>query len=1431
MKPLIFVAQAVWRRLRRLRQERRAGQVPLSGANDILEKGLDETLRRLCQSDVDVPWWRRVPDHIEHNYVAPDFLRKPAVQEWLADKQVQADIKALARERVKGAETDDPEVLSRLRRSYADSTGEHERLAVGPITTTVAVLVAGHVAGIGPEQQNLAGMVQTIGQETLVEIEGVGERLDDLRDQVGPDQPLVEEFTRAVEKELSLIQKRRSVEPARSRQEVKALAQRVLDGPLRFASSAVRAEGLHWAARLHASEAEFLAEAKTYRAQLLEIDPEFDTRILDALILEAEGDIDSALRTLRDVADPDARAALFATLRRTKDTAAALAWFDEQPDNDDPAFLTGVGWSNAAIALAQVGRWNDAISCLAIGHTRVDEWPDLAFVEGVVNTAMLLPADFRALALQMNILHPGISATEGPDADRHRARADDCFARASCLLAEIDLGERARVAEDWRLWLRLTDPRPEVEAAARREIQEGMEDGRRAVDLVWFARVRNIDFEPGPLRRHLAERSRLGGLEGRELGAELVLAEMTMEPRERADFLEREEKRLSQAVSEAALTGMRVEALAEDGQFARARRFLDERRGNLVDREYERLRAMVDAGEGVDPRSQLEALFQESGSLVDLQNLVAHLHRVGDWDALLPLLQELFQHERTGTNAHRLVQCMRTGPSTNESDVVAFLEENDDLVQQSTSLATEKAWALAHIGRLAESKKLNDRLRTKRDDPFDLLLDINLALQAGDWERFPTIVDREWRKQDTHEPEILLRLASLAAETDATAVRALDLVKLAAGKAPDDPKVLLGAFDLAIQLGRDKEADPTWFSTAAELSTDGGPVWQFDLRTVIEEMMPAHRDRVRTVERALLRGEAPLHLCASALNMRLSRSLIDLPHHNAGCRDGRQRSLLPIISGARRPVEMRAEWTVGLDATSVMVLHHLGLLRPALGAFKQVILPPDIMILLLNERRRSRFHQPSRVKDAEEVRELIDQGLLTPTKSLAEPPGWLVEEVGRDLAEMLHAAQAVNGRVVRPRPIHKLRTFAEDEAELREYDDLILPTTAFARMLSDAGRLDAETYGRASAYLAAHDRDQDATCDPALLDRPLYFDDLAVTYLQGAGLLQAVCGGGFDLRVHPSMRREQVDLIAANREGEKVASDLDDIRLELRGALEKGKATFLPRHDPGREEGVEALVREAPSLAAFLLDAGPCDVVSVDDRFLNRHMVFNDRAGHTVPTACVLDVLRHLEANNLIDQRQVLAALHRLRDAGFAMVPVGLDELEARLREAQFDEQGNLNETAELRVLRQTLMHLRSLDVVRLPLEDPFLAQLRLVSVLTIRRLWQDDSIPPERAVALSDWVWRNITPLSLDWSRTIDEPEHMMPLAESFARHVELLLKPMSIAGDRDKTFRNWVEAAVLELLLPANAALVDALAAHVRAEIETLTEELAKDAPDPNS
>jgi hypothetical protein len=270
----------------------------------------------------------------------------------------------------------------------------------------------------------------------------------------------------------------------------------------------------------------------------------------------------------------------------------------------------------------------------------------------------------------------------------------------------------------------------------------------------------------------------------------------------------------------------------------------------------------------------------------------------------------------------------------------------------------------------------------------------------------------------------------------------------------------------------------------------------------------------------------------------------------------------------------------------------------------------------------------------------------------------------------------------------------------------------------------------------------------------------------------------------------------------------------------------MPRHYWNEETRIGWFYRVAPTLAQIVKDARPCDAVCVDDRLVNRNGTLTDEAGRAVPIVCVLDLLQHLEVHDVINSEEKHRALHKLRQAGYVLVPVAPDELEKYLRNVRFNQEGRVLESAEMCLLRQTLMRVRSLDMVELPTEASFLEKLQLACILAIRRLWVDEALPAERVVALSDWVWCNVAPSPLDWARNIREPLRTEEIPAAFARHLALLLQPMPLQRERYEVFRNWVEREILEPLLPANANLIDSVVGIVRTNIERLSEELSNGA-----
>jgi len=1242
-----------------------------------------------------------------------------------------------------------------------------------------------------------------------------------LSDNFGTDRLVEAAHSQRVFEELARVKQRRAWDAIQAREQIRYLLDRVQIGDLRHADRAAQSAVLNWAARLHAGQPEHLEEAKRFRDRLRQLDPEADIRIPNALILETEGDGDGALRMLRDVDDSDARTALFLILDRIKGSATALEWFDDQERRQDPHFLTGLGWYRVAFALAQSDRWEEAAAYLAEAHAYLEEWPELMCLEGVVNAVFLLPLERRRHALEMNLLYPGLCTVEGPEADRHRERATICLQQAADRMAVLS-PVRALVAQRGLLWLRLTHPDLAVNQAAREEVRERMEDPEEALSLLQMARTFGIPFDIGGLRSVLDQRKRLGGLKEPELQAEFMLAEMSLEPADLITFLDEEEPGLRRVLPAGLLSMARIEALVKDGQAAKARGLLAEHSEEFEENDCHRLEAMLDEHEGKDPLPRLKELYEGSNELIDLQNLVQHLRRVRDWPALRPHLDELFRRERTLQNALRLVACMQHDPGSNEADILAFLEGNQDLVERNLELISAKAWALFRGGRLDEARVLNARLRSERSDSSDLQLEVNLALQSGAWESFAGIVEGEWERRGEHAPQDLIRLAFLAADDNTTSSRAFALLRLAAEKGRDDPHVLMAAIGLAYRIGCEGEELGNWLSQAVALSSDEGPIWTFDLRTLVEEWMPTHRERTRTIEEHFLHGSIPLHVAAAKLNLPLSSLLIGLPRSNTPLQDGRQRTMIPIVSGARQPVLIRTEWTVGLDITSLMVLSHLGLLQKAIDSFQRIILAPDTMLLLLNERNRVRFHQPSLVKKAEELLGLIGPHQLRAEDSLPAPPQWLSEEVGADLAQLLQAARESQGCVVRPRPIHKAGSLMDKEARLRDYEHLVVSTVDLERILYGKGIFDTVTHEKAARFLASQDC---GTSEGAALlpsEGRLYLDDLALSYLQSAGLLGFLASSGLDLRIHPSTRQDQISLIDRSHQGEQLEHAIEDLRVTLSDALHTGRVGFLTRHEPKAEE--EWLSEAAPTLGQFLQDVGPCDAVCIDDRFVTKNSLLSDRRGKPVPVLCVLDVLRHLQAQGILTDEERQTTLQKLRQSGFAFVPVEPEELKRLLTLAQSRPDGTLGEGAELRTIRQTLARIRGLEMLRQPEESSFLGVLWHTSSWVISQLWIDEGLPVERAVDLTDWVWSHVAPSPLEWQKGTS--------IEAFILFLSSLLQPLPlIREERLEGFLAWAEERVLEPLASANARILDRLAELVGRHIENVSERIAAEGNGPKS
>ena len=1370
--------------------------MPFQQSKSQMEQIFDQTLDRLREGKIKTPWWKKILSITGRNYISLDVLKKPAVQDWLAQDQVVSDLYLLAENRIRNTR-ENPEIYIRLATSYSQCTGEINQNADLLIRTIVSILEKGYLSEIPSDQRPGIGLSQSISQNINARFDRLEEGLLHATDPITQKNQ-----TEQADKILSKILATRALNSPKARQNIQELWQQVSGGNLSLTDDHTKLKISYWTARLCASDPKTLSISRQILAELRRLDTDLNLSIVDALLADAGGDTDRALHILRDQSEAESRSVLEIILTHSKSPQDALTWYGEENAHNDPLFFTAIGWINWAINMAKVNKWKEATQQLVKIESSELETPALRFIEGIVNAAMLLPEEMRGIALEKVPVYKDVALNLEAEVATYHARATTCFEFAHKNLVDVLDHELKQFVADWRLWLRLMNPNTEVSKIVRQDISQKMEDGKQAANLMMFAWAFNITFSEEPLKRYLKHRKQFGGLDDRDFLAEFLLAETSKTSHDLAIYIEHNETHLKQMIPPVVVTGINIEVLVEDGQLKKAREVLEINQDDLDEESVHRLTAMIEAGEGKDIRLQLENNYHRTNSLIDLQNLVEHLRRVNDHEMLRPLLYELFQRHSTPENAHNYVACLTQHPFTDYEEIVRFLDANSNIFSENDDLMAIKAQALFQIGRFKDSKIINDELILKRRHQNDLLLDIDITIATGEWEQIPGIIHREWPQRDSHTSETLMALAQLAGQYVQDTNRALRLALLAVEKTPDDPHILMATYALHVQLGRENEVDPNWLAHAFELSSpDEGPLWRIDLPDLIERI-PQHSEHIHAVEREWLEGKIPTSLAARLFNMPLTRLFIKIPDENIVELDGRRRTMLPIIAGGRSSVELQKNWTVGLDITSIIILSNLGLLDKMIDSFECVKIAPETMTFLMLEKNKILFHQPSQIKAARQLQGLVNSSHIQMVSTSKAPPSTIANEVGSELAALLQQAKSKSGKVVCVLPIYKVESLMNKEADLSGYKDQIISVVDFCAALHKAGRVSTGDYNQIMSFLRSQNQTEYADVSRSVLDKTIFVDRLALSYIQNAGVLQSVSTSGLDIQMHPNISADMDALIRAEDTSSYLAEQIEKIRNTIRSAIDSGTILFLP-HNSKKEKKSDHLDIQSQATTSLLATCNAYNVLCSDDRYINgRPTIRND--ADVASVACVLDILRHLVSCERLSDINHWNMRHRLRQGGLVFVPFEAEELIHWIKSTAYDETG-LKETVELRIIRQTTARTNYLGLASLQETIALSADITSACTTAIRSLWSEESVSIEQATVLSNWVWRHLMVTATLARQHADQDIYLNRLHTTMVNRLASLYIPIhACSEERQTSYAGWVNQSILESFWPANANVV---------------------------
>ena len=1165
------------------------------------------------------------------------------------------------------------------------------------------------------------------------------------------------------------------------------LGRRIEEGDLSGGTDAVRCRALAWIARL-LSYANEIGTAERYvtLAKRLGTCPEIE--IADAFIISQKGDKNAALRALACIDLPLSRSATLVVVAHHEGAQGALDWLRNAAIH--PVHLDSEGRLFLLTRQLELARWNTARETLnTLTDQDLEESPVLHHVKAITLLLTTVPAEFRTVVFnQLPFATADFPLASNKAAMDTRRAAQTHFAHAATAARELNCPRAAVISDEYALWLELRDPQHSDNGKQR--LQEKLRDEKSALRAVPLALQFEMDLDLAAIERQIEQQiTRNGGPTVDTALARFALAHRQKSPQNVTNYVTRYYDEISKFIDQKALQFLQIEALAQAGSADKANEHLDILVQNgLSEAEERRLRRIISEAKGIDTIETRKIQFNDSGSLDDLAPLVHELERRKAWDDLCQYGALLFERTQSVKDAERLASALIKAHRANK--LVELVNENPNLLAQSENLRMTYSWALYNQGELVEASRQLAKMSDNSENPNYCALRINLGIALGDWNSLYTLVASEYEQREKRNAQDLIRMAQLALRLGSPHAR--NLTFAAVRKAGDNADVLANAYFLASSAGwEDNEEIFQWLNTAAELSGDNGPLQKVSLKEVLDQKPEWDRQASQTW-RLLSDGEIPMFLAAESLSKALIYLILFPALSNLSESDPRRRIAIPAYSGNRPPTQFNpAGMTVGMDASALLTLSFLNLLDKTFDAFKTIWVPHSTLAWLFEEKQKAAFHQPSRIKNARHIRNLLATGALEQFVPSVAVDRDLADQIGDELALLIAEAERIRDGdrtqylVVRPSPVHRLSSLMEEEADLTEHTSVLCSCLSIVGVLRKKGQITTEEEKRARTYL--HGREKPWPNQPVIQDSAvLYLDELAIAYLFHLGLLGKLKAAGF----RPIASPKEISSTDALITYANISSNVMEVIERIRSAVSSGIYSGMIR--VGRQKNVDVLeaqpILQHPTIGLFAL-AHNCDAIISDDRYVNQQQHIED-GGAQKPIVSTLDILDALAAADVISSDEQLELRTQLRRAGYFFIPVSDDELARHLITSEIKD-NQVNETAELKAIRENILQVRMDDCLQLPKEVLWLHTTLKTFIRVLRGLWKENADLTSTA-ARSNWLVDQID--IRGWAHRFGPEQGENIVRIGWGTYILMLLPPPEDATEQVRdNYWDWLEERVL--------------------------------------
>jgi hypothetical protein len=370
--------------------------------------------------------------------------------------------------------------------------------------------------------------------------------------------------------------------------------------------------------------------------------------------------------------------------------------------------------------------------------------------------------------------------------------------------------------------------------------------------------------------------------------------------------------------------------------------------------------------------------------------------------------------------------------------------------------------------------------------------------------------------------------------------------------------------------------------------------------------------------------------------------------------------------------------------------------------------------------------------------------------------------------------------------LYRVGNSLEELADVSNYDGYLCSCAAVVDALKRKGAITMQEEQKARNYLKLHEHRWPN--EPALDEKTeLYLDELSVVYLQATGLLAKLKSAGISAHLAHSEDRERSALLAAERLGVQQLQYIESVRRVLAdglvsGSVKTGRAKFDQENDFLRQHPTYSVLELVPFV----------DGLVVDDRYINQHLTMSHESA-TKPVLTSLDVLNLMHAAGTFSKPDLFAHRIVLRQLGYQLISTTEDELYFHVLNAEV-EGGELVESAELRVIRESLARTRMVGLPHLPGEARFLDLTVRSHVKAMKRLWVEQGVGDQtraRANYLLDQM--DIR----KWAVAAAPGNERAFALDAFAFYaLQLVTLPIGLNKESKSAYFEWITTEFLEFV-----------------------------------